>query len=143
MLGSGFGFSATFEMDVASGWTGQDWVLLRSDGTPWALPVLHGPDSAPAHWYAGQANPSLKTLRVEYDFDVLAGSLTWSIGGGETRSAKSSTRELSEGSYVFAARLTFEGRVRAIVPVLTIQVSPGRTLAYGLLSGPLSAPPLR
>ena len=141
--GSGFGFVATFEVGVTSGWTGQDWVLLRSDRTPWALPVLHGPGSAPVHWYGGQANPRLRTLRVEYDFDALAGSLTWSIGGGETRSAESSTRELSEGSYVFAARLTFEGRVQAIVPVLTIQVSPERTLAYGLLFGPLSAPSLR
>ena len=62
-------FTTTLDDRAPEQWTGQDWVLIAVDTSPWALPVTFRPDGRTPvadAWIAGQAVPGAGTTHPHF-----------------------------------------------------------------------------
>ncbi len=129
-------FTATLDARAPRSWTGQDWVLVPIDASPWGLPTLGGFGHPKiAQWFAGQAAAGAERTTHTYLFDAHASSLSVRGGDGDFATVEGSTRTPSPGAWMLALRLnrwTAQGvnETAYIVPVLRIQVSDAGTVSY-------------
>ncbi len=124
-------FTATFQNRAPEQWTGQDWVVVAGDTTPWAIPQRFEYDwrtVAPQVWFAGQATPKLPATSHAYEFNPLAPSLTVQDVNGTPESVDVSAGDLGTGAWTLAIRLQHEWqpnhwRQAAFIPVMRVRVS--------------------
>ena len=143
-------FTATFDNSAPEQWTGQDWVVIAVDASPWVLPLGFQPDSrtpVAAAWFGGWLGPSAGTTTHTYEFDALASRLAVEDGNGEFTVATGSGRIEGAGAWLLAIRLRHEYRPNhwrdaALIPVLRIMVSEAGEVSYQVYADPLAAQPL-
>ncbi len=133
-----FTFTATFDDRAPERWTGQEWVLVAGDASPWAIPVQYRtgrPTPESAIWFAGQAAPGLGTTTHQYEFDAQVPSLAVRDDSGAVMKVVSSTGEMGPGGWTLAVRLQHQWkpqhwREAAFIPVLQIEVSEAGEVSY-------------
>ena len=143
-------FTATFDNRAPEQWTGQDWVVIAVDASPWDLPLGFQPDSrtpVAAAWFGGWLGPSAGTTTHTYEFDALASRLAVEDGSGEFTAATGAGRIEGAGAWLLAIRLRHEYRPNhwrdaALIPVLRIMVSEAGEVSYQVYADPLAAQPL-
>ena len=136
-------FGAEFANRARKHWTGQDWLVLPADASPWAIPREAAPNRTSheaTSWFAGQMTPGLEKLTHIYEYDARAGTLA--VGDGESfERVRASGPRLDPGSYTLAVRLQWQQyREAALIPVMSIGVSPSGEVTYRVYRGPLAAP---
>ena len=135
-------FGAEFANRARKHWTGQDWLVLPADASPWAIPREAAPNRTSheaTSWFAGQMTPGLEKLTHIYEYDARAGTLA--VGDGESfERVRASGPRLDPGSYTLAVRLQWQYREAALIPVMSIGVSPSGEVTYRVYRGPLAAP---
>ncbi len=135
-------FGAEFANRARKHWTGQDWLVLPADASPWAIPRETAPNRTSheaTSWFAGQMTPGLEKLTHIYEYDARAGTLAVADGESFERVRASGPR-LDPGSYTLAVRLQWQYREAALIPVMSIGVSPSGEVTYRVYRGPLAAP---
>ncbi len=126
-------FAATFMDRASDRWTGQDWLLIEVDSSPWSLPRSYAPDGyalVGARWYAGQAVPSSERARHSYTFDENSQQLAVQHADGTLEVLPSSGDRLTPGTYVLAVRLRHNHLQAAIIPVLKIMIANNGSTSY-------------
>ena len=130
-------FTATFEDRAPDQWSGQDWVLVATEGRPWDIPTQLLPNGTPAIaiWFDGYLDPGGGTRSFGYEFDFHSHSLAVRRERGELRPLDRSEGVLESGGYLLAVRLRHEykpnhWRDAAIIPVLRITVSETGEVSY-------------
>ena len=131
-------FTATFDDRTPDQWSGQDWLLIATDNSPYRFPTPILPDGRipAAHlWFSGYLNPGKGTSSLAYEFDFLAPSLAVRREHGVLEPLDRSEAVLGSDSYVLAVRLRHEykpgyWRDAAIIPVLRITVSETGEVSY-------------
>lgn len=128
-------FTATLDARAPDLWTGQDWVLVPIDASPWGLPALR-PDGLPAikQWFAGQAAAGAATTTHSYVLDAGASSLAVRGADGAFAAVQASAREPTPGNWMLALRLTRKGdrgiqEIVVIAPVLRFEVASDGTVS--------------
>ena len=125
-------FTASFHNHDPEQWTGQDWVVLVGDDSPWAIPMHVEPGGrtiGSVAWFPGQAAATQQTSTYAYDFDVASPGLAVRDATGEfAPTAGSSRGKLGEGAWTLAVRLQHEWkplhwREVGRIPVLRVSVS--------------------
>ena len=125
-------FTASFDNRDAEQWTGQDWVVLVGDDSPWAIPMHVEPGGrtiGSVAWFPGQAAATQRTSTYAYEFDVASPSLAVrDATGGFAPAAGSARGPLGAGAWTLAVRLQHEWkplhwRQAGLIPVLRIRVS--------------------
>ena len=140
-------FAATFKNRAPEQWTGQDWVVVDGDATPWAIPQrfqYDGHTVTPQVWFEGQATPKLPATLHVYEFDPLAPSLAVQNANGTPTSVAASAGELGAGTWTLAIRLQHEWqpnhwRPAAFIPVLRITISEAGEVSYTVFDDVLGA----
>ena len=135
-------FAATFDNRSPEQWTGQDWVVIAVDDSPWNLPLAFGPDGrtpVAAAWLDGWLGPSVKTTTHTYEFDALASQLAIRNSHGVFTAAESSGGVQGAGVWALAVRLRHEWRPNswrdaAYLPVLRITVSDTGEVSYSVFA---------
>ena len=129
-------FTATLDDRAPYQWAGQDWALVPTDASPWAIPLLRY-DGVPLieQWFAGQAAAGGGTTTHTYIFDARASSLAVRGVNGTYTTVEASQRTPAPGAWMLALRLTRwvdRGVQEAafIIPVLRIEVSNAGTVSY-------------
>lgn len=143
----GIEFVASFHERSPQGWTGQDWVVLDGDRSPWAIPataVRQGAESAIAKWFAGLLSPGSATVRHAFRFDAGDAGLSVRNDAGAFVPLPTSAADLGPGGYTLALRLRHEyqpnqWRDAAILPVLRIKVPSRGDVTYELFQEILDA----
>lgn len=144
-------FTTTFDNRAPDRWTGQDWVILVGDDSPWAIPMHVNPGGrtiGSVAWFPGEAAPSLATTTHDYELDVLAPSLAVRSESGEFATAAGSAHgELSTGAWTLAVRLQYQykpdhWRQAALIPVLRIRISNAGEITYEVFHDVAGARPL-
>ena len=123
-------FAATFDNGSPGLWTGQDWVVVAVDDSPWSFPLTFGPDGrspAVAAWFAGWLGSNVTTTTHTYEFDPRTLSLASPNREGEFTPTASSGAIEGTGDWVLAVRLRHEyepgsWRDAAVVPVLGFSI---------------------
>lgn len=129
-------FTATLEGHGRHIWSGQDWILVPIDASPWGIPAVRH-DAAPviAQWFAGQAAAGAETTSHTYVLDSQASSLSVRAADGTFSTVQASQRTPAPGAWLLALRLTRPGdhgiqEAVVIVPVLRVEVSDTGTESY-------------
>ena len=131
-------FTATFTDHAPEQWTGQDWLMIEVEDTPWTLPTSFEADGhthVGTLWFAGQIVPSGGTATYAYEFDANARRLTVQGSDGEFAVLPSSGDRLVAGTYVLAVRLRREYLEAAVIPVLKVVVSADGNVTYKVSEG--------
>ena len=134
-------FAATFTIRDDKLWTGQDWLVLPADASPWALPVIRPTDPA-AQWYAGQARPRSGTTRQSYEFDPQMVTIILHDAEQKPSELSSSGTPLDPGKWVLGLRLRSDYDLVAFIPVLTVEVSDSGEVSFEVYEGDLGARPI-
>ncbi len=131
-------FTAAFTDHAPQRWTGQDWLVLQLESTPWSWPINYEDDGytvAGTQWFAGQIGPSGRTLIRRYEFDALAGTMAVRNASGAQTPVRASAAGLVPGKWALAVRLRRDHLQAAVIPVLKIAVSESGHVAYTAYSG--------
>ena len=115
-------FTATLSETAGEGWTGQDWLVVPADESPWALPRIRPTDPA-AQWYAGQATPQPGSVTHRYVFAPQAVTLSLQGSPSAVVQLDSSGDRLEPGVWILAVRLRSEYQLSAFIPVVKVVVS--------------------
>ena len=143
-------FTTTLQDQAPEQWTGQDWVVIAGDGSPWALPLaLNVSYRTPvtAVWFAGQMTPGGETTTHTFEFDVPAARLSvWDEQGARAPVA-STDSVLGPGAWTLGIRLQHEWqpnywREAAFIPVLRITVSEAGEVSYVVYEDSVAVRPL-
>ena len=125
----GLTFTTTLDDGSQHQWSGQDWVLVPADASPWAIPFLRH-DGRPdiEQWFAGQAAAGGGTSTHTYVFDAPASSLAVRGANGVFTTVEASKRTPSPGAWMLALRLNRRGDPGVqepvfIIPVLRFEIS--------------------
>lgn len=136
-------FTATFTNGAPTLWTGQDWLMIRLDDTPWALPTSVESDrytiAEAAQWYAGQIVPVQLSATYVFEFDPRAARLAVRDPDGGASVSDSSGSGLAPGVWALAVRLRHGYLQAAVIPVLKVAVSELGNVSYAVYQGELSA----
>lgn len=119
-------FHAEFIDRASARWTGQDWLVIAVDPSPWSLPSRYAADGyalVGERWYAGQLVPSGQPVDYRYVFDGLTQQLAVHDQDGRLDVLQSSGDRLSPGAYVLAVRLRHHHLQAATIPVLKITIA--------------------
>ena len=143
-------FTATLDDRAPEQWTGQDWVVIAVDTSPWALPLALLPDGrtpVDEAWFAGQAASGAGTTTHTYEFDARAARLAVQDGHGVFTAAASGGSVQGSGVWTLGIRLQHEWRPNyrrdaAFIPVLQIRVSEAGEVSYEVYEDPLTVRPL-
>ena len=136
-------FRATFTNRVPQLWTGQDWLVMEVDASPWSIPREVRSDGIThdgTAWFAGQMVPALETLTLVYEFDPCAVTLAVMNDAGVFEPAQTSGPVLNPSTYALAVRLQNGHREAAVIPVMEFAVLPNCKSRYLTYGGSLSAP---
>ena len=131
-------FTAAFDEGGSQPWTGQDWIVIAGDGSPWAIPTevfRHGQEPVIALWAQGLLSPAGVTTSHTYRFDASASALSVRNDDGEFIPLAASDASLDPGGYTLALRLRHEyqpnrWRDAAVIPVLRVRVSGDGAFTY-------------
>ena len=126
-------FATTFIDHASTQWTGQDWLVIPVDPSPWSLPTSYAADGyslVGARWYAGQIVPSSQPVRHRYEFDGDAQQLAVQGTDWNLDVLPSSGDQLAPGSYVLAVRLRHNHLQAAIIPVLKMAIANDGQTSY-------------
>ena len=141
--GDAVNFTATFTNHASQQWTGQDWLVLRVDDTPWALPISVGSDRYTIYegmqWYAGQILPTQQSGKFVYEFDPLRIRLAPQGPKGGATASESSGSSLGPGVWALAVRLRYDYLQAAVIPLLTVRVFESGAVSYKAYEGELTA----
>ncbi|MCY3913768.1 MAG: hypothetical protein OXG43_11070 [Chloroflexi bacterium] len=131
-------FDATFDNHSPNRWSGQDWVVIAVDDSPWNLPRRFGsgrgtPEAAA--WFGGWLGPSTTTTTHTYQFDIREPQLAIRNRDGVYTAAASSGSVQGAGDWALALRLRHEWRPgswrdAAYIPVLRITVSEAGEVSF-------------
>ena len=132
-------FTLTVNDHAPDRWTGQDWVLIDVDESPWAIPRhLDGAKPVIEQWFAGQVIRGRGMTTHGYVYDFGASSLAVRGGDGGYRTEQSSAGVAGSGAWTLALRLRREEdrgafvahEQAALIPVVKVTVSPAGEVAY-------------
>ncbi len=132
----GLKFTASFEASARREWSGQDWLLVPVDSSPWANPTLrHDRQPEVKQWFAGQVAPGARTASHTYIFDARASTLAVLGANGRFETVQASTPTPSAGIWMLALRLTrwVEHGVQEaalIAPALRVEISDTGAVSY-------------
>ena len=127
-------FTATLSDTSGEGWTGQDWLVVPADESPWALPRIRPTDPA-AQWYAGQASPRPGSVTHRYEFDPQAVTLGLRDSPSDTVKLDSSGDRLGPGMWILAVRLRSEYQLSGFIPVVKVVVAESGNVSYEAYEG--------
>ena len=134
----GAAFTVTFSDRAPARWTGQDWLVIEVEDTPWTLPTEYEADGR-THvgvvWFAGQIVPGGGTVTHRYEFDARGPWLAVQGGVGAFVAVRTSGEELGPGTYVLAVRLRQAYLEAAVIPVLTVVVAEDGAVMYRAEAG--------
>ena len=139
-------FAAAFTEHGAQPWTGQDWVVLKGDRSPWAIPTeafRQGQEPMIAKWFGGLLSAGSATSAHVYRFDARMAELSVRNDSGAFVPLPTSAAELAPGGYTLALRLRHEyqpnqWRDAAVIPVLRIRVSETGESSFEILDDVLA-----
>lgn len=138
-------FTATLADDAARRWTGQDWVILAADDSPWALPRDLGTDGrsyVAAQWFAGQFHPGQGVISRRYEFDARAASLSLEVGEGRLVPLETSESGLGPGVWTLALRLRHNWTEAATIPLVRLTVAEDGAPTFEIFEDALSVTPI-
>lgn len=128
-------FRATFDDRARERWTGQDWLVIEVDATPWALPTRYEADgftNVGRVWFAGQIAPARGIATHEYEFSAPERRLAVRVGDAMVPAQSSSAQALAPGAYVLAVRLRLDHLQAAVLPVLRTTISAAGDVSYAV-----------
>ncbi len=128
-------FTATFDDKASERWTGQDWLVIEVDETPWALPTGYEADgftNVGRVWFAGQIAPARGIVTHEYEFSARDRRLAVRVGDAMVPAQSSTAEALAPGAYVLAVRLRLEHLQAAVIPVLRTTISETGDVSYAV-----------
>ena len=142
-------FATTFDDGAPDHWSGQDWVVVAVDRSPWALPLdiqRDGRTPVVAQWFAGQMVPGRETATAIYEFGAGAPRLAVRNEDGTFTEAGSFGSELGAGAWMLGMRLQHEWRPNswrqaAFIPVLLIAISEAGEVSYQAYDDPRTVRP--
>lgn len=134
------GFTATLSDSSGKGWTGQDWLVVPADDSPWALPRIRPTDPA-AQWYAGQASPEPGSVTHRYEFDPQAVTLSLRDSPADAVQLDSSGDRLDSGVWILAVRLRSEYQLAGFIPVAKVVVTESGSVSYEAYEGEYGVQP--
>ena len=142
-------FTVTLDDREPERWTGQDWVAVATESSPWAIPLEILPDGRTpvgAAWFAGHFVPGAGTTTRTIEFDARASRLVVQDGHGGFTAAATSGSVQDLRAWTLAVRLQHEWRPNywrlvAIIPVLQIEVSEAGEVSYWVYEDPLTVSP--
>ena len=132
-------FTLTVDDHTPDRWSGQDWVLINVDKSPWAIPRhLDGGKPVIEQWFGGQMVRGRGRTTHGYVYDFGASSLAVRSGDGGYRTEKSSAGMTGPGAWTLVLRLRREEdrgtylahEEAAMIPVLQVTVSPAGEVSY-------------
>jgi hypothetical protein len=135
-------FTVEFHDQASGQWTGQDWLVIEVEDTPWTLPTGYEADGhthVGVLWFAGQVIPLGGSTTHRYEFDARAKRLSVWSGDGSFDGLPSSGDRLRPGTYLLAARLRKDYLEAAVIPVLKVSVSEMGEASYTVYEGERSA----
>ncbi len=143
-------FVAAFEERDSQGWTGQDWVVIKGDRSPWAIPTevfRRGDEPTNAKWFGGLLSPGGATSTHTYRFDVRTAELSVRNDAGAFVPLPTSAADLGPGGYTLALRLRHEyqpnyWRDAAVIPVVRIRVAETGEVSFEVFDDVLRGSPL-
>ena len=134
-------FTLTVDDHTPDRWTGQDWVLINVDESPWAIP-RHLVSGKPVieQWIAGQIVRGRGTTTHSFVYDFGASSLAVRSGDGGYRTEESSAGVVDPGTWTLALRLRREEdrgtylaqEEAALIPVLKVTVTADGEVSYAV-----------
>ncbi len=139
-------FTVTVDDHSPERWTGQDWVLIKVDESPWAIPRnLDGGKPVVEQWFAGQVVRGRGLTTHSYVYDAGASKLAVRSGDGAYRTEESSAGVTGTGAWTLALRLRQEvdrgtylaHEEAALIPVLTLAVSADGDVTYRVVDNVL------
>ncbi|MCY3895666.1 MAG: hypothetical protein OXG17_04250 [Chloroflexi bacterium] len=133
-------FTATLADRSGEGWTGQDWLVVPADNSPWALPRIRPTDPA-VQWFAGQASPEPGSITHRYEYDPQAVTLSLRDAQPEPIRLDSSGDRLAPGVWILAVRLRSAYQLSAFIPVAKVVVSQSGDLSYEVYEGEFGVNP--
>ena len=138
-------FTATFTDRATERWQGQDWVVVRTDDSPWRLPYRFGTAEFTevfARWFDGQLVPVPETATHEYfflyEFEPRTGTLALWDGHGY-RSLSDPQGQLASGSWMLAARPNVNREEVGLIPVLQFTLADDGSFTIQVYEGSLDA----
>ena len=138
-------FTATFTDRATESWSGQDWVVVATDDSPWRLPYRFGTvefTSAFVRWFDGQVQPVPETTTHEYlflyEFEPRTGTLAMWDGSGYT-SLSQAQPQLRPGNWILAARPNINREEVGLIPVLQFTLTEDGDFTYKVYEGSLDA----
>ena len=133
-------FTATLANLWSEDWTGQDWVVVRADSSPWAFPGKWPVDRTPQR-FAGQIAPESGTLVHRYEYDPKAGSLALRASEESLVVLPSAGDGLGPGVWLLSVRLRDDYRLVVLAPVAKISIAEGGDVSYHVYEGELGVRP--
>ena len=133
-------FTAVLADTSGEGWTGQDWLVVPADASPWALPRIRPTDPA-AQWFAGQASPRPGSITHRYEYDPQSVTLSLLDAQPDAVQLSSSGDRLEAGVWILAVRLRSEYQLAAFVPVVKVVISEAGDVSYEVYDGEFGVKP--
>lgn len=138
-------FSATFTDRASDQWTGQDWLVISVEDSPWAFPDnsrIARRTQAPARSFKGQLQPVPETKIHEYiylyEFDLSTATLaTWN--GNSYVRVDEVSRNFGPGRWMLAVRLLRGNQEVALVPLIRFELQSIENFTYKTYEGSLNA----
>ena len=133
-------FTATLANLNAEGWSGQDWVVVRADSSPWAFPDSWPVDRT-SQWFAGQIAPQSETLVHRYEYDPKAVRLALRNSESSMITLPSAGNGLGPGVWLLSVRLQDDYRLMALAPVAKISITEDGDVSYHVYEGEVGVRP--
>ncbi len=137
-------FTTTFTDRASDRWTGQDWVVISVEDSPWGFPDRSRTSrrtQAPARTFAGQIQPVAETNTHEYfylyEFHANTADLTVWDGNSYVRLTELS-RYFGPGAWMLAVRLLRGSEEVALVPLIRFELNANGEFSYRSYDGPLN-----
>ena len=143
--GGRLAFTATLADDAAKRWSGQDWLIVAADDSPWAFPRDFNNDGRlhrSAQWFGGQFYPGQGIMSHAYLFDAHTGSLAVQGRDGRFVPAPASEGGLGPGVWTLALRLRHDWWEAAFIPVARIEIAGDGTVTLTVYEEALSVTPI-
>ncbi len=145
-----FVFTVNWDTQDSRQWSGQDWVIVNGDESPWAIPTafLHGGRiPAQVRWFAGQVAPGSGAVAHTYAFDPREPRLEVRQADGRWVAVASTEGSLDSGAWTLAVRLRHEWRPNswrdaAFIPLVRITITDDGVASYAPVDSPMQVRPL-
>jgi len=138
-------FTATLADDAAKRWSGQDWLVVAADDSPWAFPRDFNNDGRlhrSAQWFGGQFYPGQGIVSHAYLLDAHTGSLAVQGRDGRFVPAPASESGVGPGVWTLALRLRHDWWEAAFIPIARIEIAEDGTVIFKVYEEALSVTPI-